>query len=251
MPAAITFECEASERDIADFVKALSRYQAETQRDMRGALRSAAIDLVKSLRARTRKAPKIVPREDVRWGESDPKYITGTKGRAKGMLFRRVVVKRWFLGKQNTRVKWQPVKMAYHGRRTKGGGVSESWTEAKAIMLREARYRFGGIRKWGLAKKSWGWFMKSLFGTSVQDENPKALVKPSMVDGGIQEYHETLPDGTVDQSAPMRCDIDIVNRLDYIRKALVPGALAVAVQKATNSINHKIDEGLRSRRFGS
>ena len=77
MAVAIAFEAEVSERGIADFVKALARYQKETQRDMRGALRSATIDLVKSLRARTRKAPKIVPREDARWGESDPRYVTG------------------------------------------------------------------------------------------------------------------------------------------------------------------------------
>ena len=246
MPAAIAFECEVSERGIADFVKALSRYQAETQRDMRGAIRSATIDLVKSLRALTRKAPKVVPREDVRFGESDPKYITGKDGRQ----FRRVVVSRWSAGKRKQSVHWQFVQTRYRSRKT-ARGVSESWTEAKATMLREARYRFGGIRQWGLAKKSWGWFMKSLFGKSTQDENPKALIKPSMVDGGIQEFRETLPDGTVDSSAPIRCDIDIVNRLGYIKKAMPPGALAVAVQKATNSINHKISEGLRSRRFGN
>ena len=85
----------------------------------------------------------------------------------------------------------------------------------------------------------------------MQDENPKALIKPSMVDGGIQEFRETLPDGTVDPSAPIRCDIDIVNRLGYIKKAMPPGVLAVAVQKATNSINHKISDGLRSRKFGN
>lgn len=246
MPAAIAFECEVSERGIADFNKALSRYQAKTQRDMRGALRSATIDLVKSLRARTRKAPKIVPREDVRWGESDPKYITGKDGRQ----FRRVVVSRWFGGKKKQSVHWQLVQTKYRARKT-ARGVSESWTESKATMLREARRRFGGIRQWGLAKKSWGWFMKSLFGKSMQDENPKALIKPSMVDGGIQEFRETLPDGTVDPSAPIRCDIDIVNRLGYIKKAMPPGVLAVAVQKATNSINHKISDGLRSRKFGN
>lgn len=246
MPAAIAFGCEVSERGIADFVKALSRYQAETQRDMRGALRSATIDLVKSLRALTRKAPKVVPREDVRWGESDPKYITGKDGRQ----FRRVVVSRWFGGKKQQSVHWQLVRTKYRASKT-ARGVSESWTEAKATMMREARQRFGGIRQWGLAKKSWGWFMKSLFGRSVQDENPKALIKPSMVDGGIQEFREALPDGTVDPSAPIRCDIDIVNRLGYIKKAMPPGALAVAVQKATNSINHKISDGLRSRKFGN
>ena len=55
MPAAIKFECEVSEQSIADFVKALADYQRKTQRDMRGALRSATIDLCRSLRARTRK----------------------------------------------------------------------------------------------------------------------------------------------------------------------------------------------------
>lgn len=245
MPVAVAFECEVSERGIADFVKALSRYQKETQRDMRGALRSAVIDLVKSLRARTRKAPKIVPREDVRWGESDPKYITGKDGRQ----FRRVVVSRWSGGARKQHVHWQLVQTKYRSRKT-SRGVSESWTEAKATMLREARQRFGGIRQWGLAKKSWGWFMKSLFGKSMQDENPKALVKPSMVDGGITEKREMLPDGTVDLQAPIRCDIDIVNRLEYIKKAMPPGVFAIALQKATNLINKKINDGLSSRRFG-
>ena len=93
--------------------------------------------------------------------------------------------------------------------------------------------------------------MKSLFHASMQDENPKALIKPGMVDGGIQEFREVLPDGTVDRMAPVRCDIDIVNRLEYIRKAMLPGALALSVQKATNLINHKINAGLKSRRFGT
>ena len=54
MPVAVAFEAEVSERGIADFVKALARYQKETQRDMRSALRSVTVDLLRSLRARTR-----------------------------------------------------------------------------------------------------------------------------------------------------------------------------------------------------
>ena len=240
MPAAIVFECEVSERGIADFIKALTDYQKKTQRDLREALRSATIDLVKSLRARTRRAPKIVPREDIRWGESDPKYITGEDGRQ----FRRVVVSRWNKGVRKNHIHWQPVLTKYRIRKT-SRGISESWTEAKAAMLREARQRFGGIRQWGLAKKSWGWFMKSLFHDSMQDENPKAKIDKRMVDGGIKEYREPLPDGTIDLSAPIHCDIDITNRLDYIRKAMPPGVLAIAVQKATNLINHKINARLK------
>ncbi len=246
MPAAIAFKCEVSERGIADFVKALSRYQKETQRDLREALRSATIDLVKSLRARTRKSPKVVSREDVRFGETDPKYLTYGNGRQ----FRRVVVARWNKGVRKNRIHWQPVLTQYRSRKT-FRGISESWAEAQSQMLRDARRNFGGIRQWGLAKKSWGWFMKALFRKPLQDENPKAKIDKRMVDGGMKEYREPLPDGTIDLSAPIRCDIDIINRLDYIRKAMPPGVFAIAVQKATNLINKKVDAGLRSRRFGT
>ena len=251
MPAAaIAFECEVSQRGLADFVKALSRYQKETQRDMRGALRSVTIDLVKSLRARTRKAPKLVAREDVRFGVSDPKYITGKDRRQ----FRRVVVSRWFSGKRTQKVHWQFVQAKY---KTHMGMRNGNWQgivtrkESSAAMLRQARANFGKVRQWGLAKKSWGWFMHSLFGKSTQDENPQARIDGRMVDGGIKETRQPLPDGSIDLQAPVKCEIDIVNRLDYIRNALHPGALSQAVQAATNSINKKIDSGLKSRRFGS
>ena len=244
MPAAIAFECEVSERGIADFVKALARYQRETQRDMRSALRSATIDLLRSLRARTRKSKKFIDRLEISKSYLAPKWI---KRGHSGRPLRRMQLIRWGRG-----TNWLDHRYVYGGeyvRGPKGGQRVRPYSEAQ--MRKEARQNYGQIRNWGLAKKSWGWFMKSLFRQSMQDENPKALIKPSMVDGGIQEFRETLPDGTVDASAPIRCDIDIVNRLGYIKKAMPPGTLAVAVQKATNSINHKISDGLRSRKFGN
>ena len=39
-------------------------------------------------------------------------------------------------------------------------------------------------------------------------------------------------------------------KLEYIRKSMPPGVFAIALQKATNLINKKIESGLRSRRFG-
>lgn len=247
MPAAIQFEAEVSERSIADFVKALSDYQRKTQRDLRGALRSATIDLVKSLRKQTRKAPRLVPRSDVRWGEEKPKYYTGKKD---GRLYRRVIVTRYAKGRPQRLVRWQEVETRYVHRRTANGGLSESWKEASAPMLRAAREKYGRIRQWGLAKKSWGWFMHALFQKATQDENPNAIIDKRMVDGGMKEQRERLPDGTIDLQAPIKCEIDIVNKLDYIRKAMPPGVLAVAVQKATNLIRHKAKDGLASRRFG-
>lgn len=244
MPVAIALECEVSERGIADFVKALSRYQRETQRDMREALRSVTIDLIRSLRARTRRSRKFIDRMEILKSYLPPKWI---KRGHSGRPLRRMQLMRWGKG-----TNWLDHRYVYGGeyvRGPKGGQRVRPFSEAQ--MRREAQENYGQIRNWGLAKKSWGWFMKSLFHASMQDENPKALIKPGMVKGGIQEFREVLPDGTVDRMAPVRCDIDIVNRLEYIRKAMPPGVFAVAIQKATNLINHKINAGLKSRRFGT
>ena len=243
MPAAIAFECEVSERGIADFVKALARYQRETQRDMRSALRSATIDLLRSLRARTRKSKKFIDRLEISKSYLAPKWI---KRGHSGRPLRRMQLIRWGRG-----TNWLDHRYVYGGeyvRGPKGGQRVRPYSEAQ--MRKEARQNYGQIRNWGLAKKSWGWFMKSLFRQSMQDENPKAIIKPSMVDGGLTEKREPLPDGTIDLQAPIRCDIDIVNKLEYIRGAMPPGVFAIALQKATNLINKKIESGLRSRRFG-
>ena len=244
MPVAVAFEAEVSERGIADFVKALARYQKETQRDMRSALRSVTIDLLRSLRARTRRSKKCIDRLEISKSYLAPKWI---KRGHSGRPLRRMQLIRWGRG-QN----WLDHRYVYGGeyvRGPKGGQRVRPYSEAQ--MRREAQKNYGQIRNWGLAKKSWGWFMKSLFRKSMQDENPKALVKPSMVDGGITEKREPLPDGTIDLQSPIKCDIVIVNKLEYIRDAMPPGVFAIASQKATNLINKKISDGLKSRRFGA
>lgn len=231
MAASLVINCEIPQTDIKAFTAALARYEKETKRDMRGAVRSATIDLMRSLRKRTRKAPKMVASEDIRFGESDPKYITGTKGGAHGMPFRRVVILRWSHGRKFGYVHWQPVRAKMRQRRGKF-----VLTESKAEMLRGARERYGKIRQWGLAKKSWGWFMHALFQKSVQDENPNARLKSGMVEKELVER-----DGEI--------SITIVNKLDYIRKALHPSALSASLRAAANTINKKITSGFRSRRF--
>lgn len=231
---AIRFSMSVPAADVKAFTDALKRYEKETQRDMRGAVRSATLDLLRSLRARTRRAPKVVPLGYVRWGEETPKYYTGKKD---GKVYRRVVVTRWFKGKRSQHVHWQEVRTKYRSRKTRNG-ISESWSEATPAMLREARQRFGAVRMWGLAKKSWGWFMRALFQHSVKDENQHARIRSGMVDKEMVER-----DGSV--------SITIVNKLDYIRKALKPGALSSSLRAAANLINKKITAGMRSRRFGA
>lgn len=243
MPAAIQFECEVSDIAIADFVKALARYQKETQRDMRSALRTATIDLLRSLRARTRKSRKFIERLEISKSYLAPKWI---KRGHSGRPLRRMQLIRWGHG-----TNWLDHRYVYGGeyvRGPKGGERVRPYSEAQ--MRKEAQRVYGGIRNWGLAKKSWGWFMKSLFRQAMQDENPKAIIKPGMVDGGMTEKRGTFADGTIDLQAPIRCEIDIINKLEYIRKAMPEGVLAIALQKATNLINKKINSGLKSRRFG-
>lgn len=244
MPAAIAFECDVSDRAIADFVKALSSYQKETQRDLRGALRSATIDLIRSLRARTRRSKKMVDRKDISPSYKAPKWL---KRGHSGRPLRRMQIIRWSHGSNYLDHRY--VYGGEYGRGPKGGQVVRPFSEAQ--MRREAQQTYGQIRNWGIAKKSWGWFMKALFRKAMQDENPKAVLTRRMVDGGMTEKREPLPDGTIDLQAPIRCDIDIVNKLEYIRRAMPPGVLAIAIQKATNLINRKVRDGLKTRRFGA
>lgn len=251
--ASIGFECEVSELAIRDFKKALARYQRETQRDSRSALRSATVDLIKSLRAQTKQAKKLVPKKAFRFGQSDPQYLT-----INGQLHRRMVKKNFpssdRLRQQKDLVFFQPVRQVYKRRKLKNGGIAESWTEQSgAQLIREAREKWGKIWNWGLARKTWGWMMWRLFNLPDNGKfmNPRCNVTHKHCEAHIDETRERLPDGTITVEAPIKCDITLINRLRYIRKALPQGALAVAIEKARKSITAKIDKGLKSRRFDS
>lgn len=219
----------AAQADIKAFMDAVERYAKETKRNAKDALRSGVIDFIRSLRARTRKSRKFIERMEISKSYMPPKWI---KRGHSGKPLRRMQLIRWGKGKN-----WLDHRYVYGGeyvKGPKGGQMVRPFSEAH--MRKEAQRVYGGIRNWGLAKKSWGWFMKSLFRQSVQDENPKARIKPGMVDKEIVER-------------PDEYSITIINRLDYMRKAMPPGVFEIALQKATHLINHKIDSGLRSRRF--
>ena len=244
MPAGLTIEVEADKTAIKAFMDALARYETATKRSMKDAVRSATIDLVRSLRARTRRSPKAVPRMEIAKSYQTPKWIRDSHG---GKPIRRMSIIRRGKGKS-----YLTQGYVYGGEcfsaprrrvvRRKKGKVYNSPMVLKirpfseAQMRTEAQRVYGQIRNWGLAKKSWGWFMKSLFHASMQDENPRAKIDSRMVDAQKRE-------------SDTEYSVVIVNKLEYIRKAMPPGVFAIAVQKATNIINKKIEGGLRSRRF--
>ena len=229
MPAGLTIEVEADKAAIKAFMDALARYETATKRSMKDAVRSATIDLVRSLRALTRKSKKFIERMEISKSYLPPKWIMrGHSGRP----LRRMQLMRWGNG-----TNWLDHRYVYGGeyvRGPRGGQRVRPFSEAQ--MRREAQRNYGQIRNWGLAKKSWGWFMKSLFRQSMQDENPRAKIDSRMVDAQKRE-------------SDTEYSVVLVNRLEYIREAMPPGAMSIALRKATNLINHKIESGLRSRRF--
>ena len=229
MPAGLTIEAEADKAAIKAFMDALARYETATKRSMKDAVRSATIDLVRSLRARTRRSRKFIERMEISKSYLPPKWI---KRGHSGRPLRRMQLIRWGNG-----TNWLDHRFVYGGeyvRGPRGGQRVRPFSEAQ--MRKEAQRSYGQIRNWGLAKKSWGWFMKSLFRQSMQDENPRAKIDSRMVDAQKRE-------------SDTEYSVVLVNKLEYIRKAMPPGAMSIALRKATNLINHKIENGLRSRRF--
>lgn len=231
MPAGLTIEAEADKAAIKAFTDALARYETATKRSMKDAVRSATIDLVRSLRARTRRSRKFIERMEISKSYLPPKWIK--RGHSGKPLRRMQLIRR------GHGTNWLDHRYVYGGeyvRGPRGGQRVRPFSEAQ--MRKEAQRNYGQIRNWGLAKKSWGWFMKSLFRQSMQDENPRAKIDSRMVDAQKRE-------------SDTEYSVVLVNRLDYIRKAMPPGVISIALRKAANTINKKIQSGFRSRRFGA
>lgn len=243
MAVGLTIEAEADKAAIKAFMDALARYETATKRSMKDAVRSATIDLVRSLRARTRKSPKAVPRIEIAKSYQTPKWIRNSHG---GKPIRRMSIIRWAKGENYLAQRYVYGGECFSALRRRvvrrKGKLYNSPVVLKIRPFSEAQMRtdaqrvYGRIRNWGLAKKSWGWFMKSLFHASMQDENPRAKIDGRMVDAQKRE-------------SDTEYSVVLVNRLEYIREAMLPGAMSIALRKATNLINHKIESGLRSRRF--
>ena len=233
--ADIAIELELPQDQVDALKAALTKFQRSTQRDMYQALRTATVGICKSLRKQTARAPRFMPKRAFRLAQSEPKYIDNGN--------RRRMVRKQFPPK-NDFVFFQPVEYKYTSRRTKRGGLVESWKEQSAAsLIRAAQHRFGKIANRGLAKHTWGWFMWRLFNLPIGNDwdNKRVRLSHRHVEGGVVLKREQLPDGSIDMAAPIRCDITIINRLLYIRRALAPGALEQAVAKETKNLAWKAE----------
>jgi hypothetical protein len=178
------------------------------------AIRRGTIALVRGLRARTTRAKRQAPLKDVtRYDGPGPHYIT-PKGK-----------------NQKSQHRWA----------IKRRGGQDAKTYVKPADTRaEARSRFGQYTRWGLARHSWGWFMKALFKRGeLTGGNPKTKIDGRMAEGYLREI--------VTGTNP-RVEVLIVNKLDYIREALPEAALSDAMAAATRYIDGQIDKGLAKAR---
>lgn len=189
---------------------AAARYQTECGRSQGDAIRTGVITLVKSLRARTTKAKKMIPASDVDRHNSKPHYLT-PKG------------------------KNQKSRRTFDVKR-RGGSPAEKVRMYPADGKSDARKLYGQIKRHGLAYKSWGWYMRSLFNRSAgSDSNPQVRIPNGTQEGYFREI-VTGPNP--------RVECLIHNKLGYIRDALKDGAVEQSLRAATNSINKQISNKL-------
>lgn len=212
--AVLDISATVPKETLREFHRAFGRYRDELGNSQRVAVRRGTVALIRGLRARTAKSKKMAPLRDVKKYEGPgPKYIT-PKGK-----------------NQKPQRRWEIRRHA---------GKDERRYVYAAESRADARRTHGKYTRWGLAKHSWGWFMKALFKRAEQTGgNPATRIDPRMTEGYLREV--------VTGTNP-RVEVLIVNKLDYINDALPASALSAAMSAATRYIDGQIDKGLARAR---
>lgn len=204
----------------------LERIAAQSPKRLTSELRRAAIYVCQSLRSRTKKAPKKIRRGEYAAVPSDkhPKYINANNGQ---------LMRRWALTRKlNTPKEYTRHYYVFtNARRGKNG---KRVGRNRAAEKRELLKYHSNIPHAGLAKASWGWVMKDIYSKmgaeavtwkrgKVQVRDPMKFVK-----------------GMFKALQGLGAEARIVNRLDYIRKALKPGAIPEAMTAAAKRLEYNI-----------
>ena len=205
---------EIPKETVAAFESAFTRFQTDLGYSQKVAVRRGVVSFIQKVRTRTLRAKEYIPQKRVtRYSGSGPKYITPKRKGQKPQP-------RWTVRKRDGSPQHTYAKHA--------AGVDTA--EA-------ARAKFGKIRRWGLARTSWGLFMTHLFNrANPEGKNPAAKVRNGLTEGYIKEI--------VTGSNP-RVEAVLVNRLGYIGEATSDAAIAEAMQKAANQMNGYIDKKLK------
>lgn len=206
----------------------LERVERETPGRLATETRRAALYICRSLKARTRKAPKKIPKAEWRAEPSanPPRYAhSNSAGRA--------LLRRWTLWRKlGTPAAYAKDHFVYtRAHRAKNGRMVG---KRAAEEVRELLRVHGGIQNAGLAKASWGWVAKRLYSAAADGELMVAWrTKRWRRDPrrAVAGAFSLLPNGGAAQ---------IVNSLDYILSACPPSAVGEAVLAAANRLEHNI-----------
>ena len=230
----VTAEIDPAEIDPAAVARLdglLTRLQKESPRRIASETRRAALNICKSLRARTKKAPKKARSSEYAAIPSPipPRYIhSNSQGRH--------LLRRWQLTRKlGTPDEYTRQHYVYtNAHRGRGGKmVGKSPAQEKRELLQQ----HGGIPRAGLGKKSWGWVMKQIYNgaaaidiawkrTRGERRDPRKYVKG--------EFRKA-----VNSAFAL-----IHNGLDYIGVAVRPGAVSEAVNSAVKKMEHNLNHNI-------
>ena len=190
--------------------------------------RRAALYICKSLKARTRKAPKKIPKSEWRAEPSanPPRYAhSNSAGRP--------LLRRWTLWRKlGTPAAYAKDHFVYTKAHRAKNGKMVGKREAEEV--RELLKQHGGIPNAGIAKASWGWAAKRIYNAAADG----AL----MVSWRTKKWRRDPRRAVVGVFKRLSdvCSAQILNRLDYILSACPPSAVTEAVNAAANRLEHNI-----------
>ena len=202
----VTAECK-------DLIHAMARLEAVTGQRQAVVVRKGVIQLIKSLRARTAKADKLVPQKDVRKYNGDgPKWITKKDGKAKRRF---TIVRR--------------------------AGTEDSYGYTTlSTSAGRARSKAGKIMAAGFARKTWGHAMNVLFNrANPENDTSRIKVRPGTVDGYFRE---------VETGSNPRVEVEVINPLKYITAATPDNVVSDAIRAATAFIDGQVQRAIDEAR---
>lgn len=205
----------------------LRKVAKECPRRLVAETRRAALYICQSLKSRTKVAPKrIRPREySANISAVPPKYIHSNSAHHK-------LLRRWTLarkvGTPDAYTNHYYIYTKAH-RAKNGRMIGKNQTEERRELLR----LHGGIRRAGLAKKSWGWIAQRIYNAEAVGDLSWKRSRGERRDPRqyVNGIFTAMQDGA---------EAVLSNRLDYILAALQPGALDTAITAAANRLEHNI-----------
>jgi len=206
-----------------------SRIEREMPRRMGTQIKRAAIYICQSAKRDTKVAPRNIRKRPAEYtaipSPVPPRYVNSNS--AGHPLLRRWQLTRKKGTPKETTKQYYVYTKAHRNKQGKMVGKNES------AEVRELLRLHGGIARYGLAKKSWGWLAHDIASTANMGDlswkrtkgevrNPRDYVK------GL---FSQLQDGA---------SANLKNRLDYILDACPESTISAAIVRAANRLEHNL-----------